>query len=248
MPRLRSLFASAGAGVLLCFAATSVDACRQALVLGLDVSLSVNRFDFALQRSGLADALTDEAVMQALLAGPEQPVTLAVFEWSGQFNQTLLVDWTVIDSAATLQEIALVLREAPQGLRSGRTGLGAAMVYARDLLRQRPDCAVWTVDISGDGVNNNGVDPSRVRALMQAEDIGVNALVIEQPLVTPEPGTPSLSTYFAANVIVGPQAFAEVIHDFESYGAAIRRKLLRELEPVVGQAPRKTPRRLAQLP
>lgn len=246
MPCMTIRFATACAGLLLGVFAVPADACRQALVLGLDVSLSVNRFDFALQRQGLANALTDETVMQALLAGPEQPVELAVFEWSGQFNQTLLVEWTVIDSEALLQEIAQVLREAPQGMRSGRTGLGAAMLFARDLLKQRPNCAVWTVDISGDGPNNNGIAPARVQAQMQADGIGVNALVIDQPIVAPEPGAPSLSAYFASDVIVGPQAFVEAIYDFESYGAAIRRKLLRELEPVVGEGPGL--RRFAYLP
>lgn len=238
MPFCTRRIVSACAGLLLGLVVLPASACRQAIVLGLDVSLSVNRFDFALQRQGLANALTDEAVMQALLAAPDQPVQLAVFEWSGQYNQNLLVDWTVIDSAASLRKIAQVLREAPQGVRSGRTGLGAAILYARDLLKQRPTCAIRTVDISGDGVNNSGIEPARVKAQMQADGIGVNALVIDQPVMQPAPGAAPLGAYFASDVIVGPQAFVEVIHDFESYGAAIRRKLLRELEPVVGEGKR----------
>ena len=224
-------------GMLVASAARAADDCRQALVLGLDVSLSVNRFDFALQRDGLAQALTDDAVMQALLASPRRPVEMAVFEWSGQFNQTLLVNWTRIDSAARLQSIANTLRTRPQGLRSGRTGLGAAMLYARDLLRQRPNCAIWTLDISGDGASNNGIAPERVQPHLQIENIGVNALVIERRWAHVAPDAPPLSQYFQHSVIVGPDAFVETIFDFDSYAAAIRRKLLRELEPVVGQGP-----------
>nr|WP_317056142.1 DUF1194 domain-containing protein [Roseovarius sp. W115]MDV2929739.1 DUF1194 domain-containing protein [Roseovarius sp. W115] len=44
--------------------------CAHALVLGLDVSLSVDAQDFALQRQGLANALLDPAVSDAMLHMP----------------------------------------------------------------------------------------------------------------------------------------------------------------------------------
>ncbi|MEM9239925.1 MAG: DUF1194 domain-containing protein, partial [Pseudomonadota bacterium] len=81
-------------------------ACRQALLLGLDVSLSVDPQDFTLQREGLSSALLDATVQEAMLRGPGH-MELAVFEWSGSFDQKMLIDWTVIDSPATLHQIAL---------------------------------------------------------------------------------------------------------------------------------------------
>lgn len=195
-------------------------------------------FEFALQRGGLAAAVEDPEVVQALTA-PGGHVKLAVFEWSGQFNQTLLVDWTAVQGPETLADISIRLRDAPQGIRSGRTGLGAAMLFARDQLR-RVECAVLTVDISGDGANNNGPRPSEIRQALEPEGVTVNALVIE-----PEATGPSgLTRYFQDNVISGPGAFTETIRGFKNYEDAIRRKILRETAPAFVQ--QRTPERLGK--
>lgn len=201
------------------------------MLLGLDVSLSVNTIDFGLQRNGIAEALTDESVIQAMIAPRGNHVELAIFEWTGQFNQKLLVDWTVIDSPQKLRDIATALRESRQTMRSGRTAIGAAMLYARDLLATRTHCANLTLDISGDGPNNNGLRPQRAQGAMEAIGIVVNALVIE-----PKEGSDALSRYFYERVIVGSTAFVETIYGFDSYADAIRRKILRELTPYVSDA------------
>jgi len=120
---LRRFRKIAALGLILAPPGAAADTCRQALILGLDVSLSVDVFDFALQRGGLVRALEDPQVVDALTA-PGGNVMLAVFEWSGQFNQTLLVDWTQVEGPQTLAALSIQLRDAPQGIRSGRTGLG----------------------------------------------------------------------------------------------------------------------------
>lgn len=230
-------------------------ACRQALLLGLDVSLSVDPHDFTLQREGLSSALLDPAVQEAMLRGPDH-MEFAVFEWSGSFDQKMLVDWTVIDSPATLQRIALTLLSSTQETRSGRTALGAALSHARDLLLTRSHCETLTLDISGDGVNNSGYRPETVRDELEEVGIGVNALVIEG---TPdqqfehEPSLNQLTDYFYENVITGPSAFVEAIVGFSGYQEAIQRKLLRELVPSMVEhrpvGPRSGPQReLAWMP
>ena len=209
-------------------------ACRQALILALDVSLSVDLGEFRLQREGIARALEDEQVAQAMIRAVDRPMEFAVFEWTGEFNQNLLVDWTVIDGRPALARIATQLRETEQTLRSGRTGLGAAMLHAHELLVARRHCARLTLDISGDGRNNNGPQPRAARPVLDAAGITVNALVIE-----PERASLALSRYFLDHVIAGPEAFVETIYGFDSYAEAIRRKLLRELLPQLsGRAPR----------
>lgn len=218
---------------------SSASSCRQALILALDVSLSVDGRDFTLQRQGLSSALLNPAVQHAMLRGPDH-MELAVFEWSGSFDQHLIVDWTVIDSPATLQRIALTLLEAQQETRSGRTALGAALTHARDLLLDRSHCETLTLDVSGDGVNNSGYAPETVKNDLERLRIGVNALVIE---ATPdqqfedEPSVGQLADYFYNNVITGPSAFVEVIIGFDAYQEAIQRKLLRELVPSMVRHP-----------
>jgi len=220
--------------------------CAHALVLGLDVSLSVDADDFTLQRQGLANALLDAEVADAMLHMPGGHVELAVFEWSGEFDQVLLVNWTIIDSSTTLLAVAQTLREHPPMDRTGRTAIGAAMLFAKELMAQRPNCTRHTLDISGDGPNNQGPAPQLIRVQMQSAGYIVNALVIENNFNDPEPSaSPPLGPYYRDNVITGPASFVEKIFGFENYQEAMRRKLLRELRPSIAQARPGTPDRSA---
>ncbi len=54
--------------------------CRQALVLALDVSGSVDHKEYHLQLAGLADALVDPEVQNLVLAIPMAPLDLIVFK------------------------------------------------------------------------------------------------------------------------------------------------------------------------
>ncbi|MEL6103903.1 MAG: DUF1194 domain-containing protein, partial [Pseudomonadota bacterium] len=76
-----------------CLALPAWGDCRLALLLALDVSSSVDMVEDDLQRGGLAAALVAPEVRAAFLAGPD-PVALAVFEWSGRYNQEIILDWT----------------------------------------------------------------------------------------------------------------------------------------------------------
>ena len=80
--------------------------CRQALVLALDVSLSVDLGEFRQQRHGLATALPDPLVRAAMIGSPDAVLDLAIFEFSGAYDQALLVDWTAIDSDVALAAVA----------------------------------------------------------------------------------------------------------------------------------------------
>ncbi|MEL7257038.1 MAG: DUF1194 domain-containing protein, partial [Pseudomonadota bacterium] len=216
--------------------AAKAQSCAHALLLGLDVSLSVDAQDFALQRQGLANALLDPDVSDTILHMPGGHVELAIFEWSGQHDQNLLINWTVLDNPSALQAVAQDLMTLSQMDLTGRTGIGAAMLYAHDLMLERPRCARHTFDISGDGHNNSGPAPESIRAQMDAQSFIVNALVIENNFNDPEPSaSPPLGPYFRDHVITGPAAFVEIIFGFENYEEAMRRKLLRELRPAIAR-------------
>lgn len=213
-------------------AAVSAEGCRQALALGLDVSLSVDPLEFRQQREGLANALLDPQVMQAMIGDPGARIEFAVFEWSGAYDQAILVDWTRVDNAAVLGTIAETLLESPQLERTGRTAIGSALLFGRDLLLQHGQCDHLTLDISGDGVNNNGPHPLNVRPLLENAGIQVNALLIVSSDASGWTAS-DLTEYYRFNVITGPAAFTETIYDFKDYGEAMRRKLLRELTPQI---------------
>lgn len=206
--------------------------CRQAIALGLDVSGSVDAREYRLQLDGLASALSHAEVRAALLANPEIPVDLAVFEWSAPEYQRLLVNWTRVQNADTLTRIVAKLRQTARQSSPPVTGLGQAILYGKTLLDQRQACWKRTLDISGDGRSNSGPNPRDVRKSLG--NITLNALVIGAD--APHGGDlrqaqiAELSAYFGAVVIYGPDAFVETALGFESYETAMIRKLLRELQ------------------
>lgn len=216
--------------LFLLLAAGPAQACRLALALGFDVSSSVDAVDYELQRGGIVAALQAPEVRRAFLA-PGDPVALAVFEWGGRRRQELVADWRLIRTDADLDAVAAAVA-AREGLRPWEpTAIGAALTYALDLFGDAPACAARTLDLSGDGQNNDWLGPQRIYAREDFGDLVVNGLAIgghESDIVA----------YYAREVIRGPGAFVVPAAHHTDFPAAIRRKLERELSgPVFGQSP-----------
>ncbi len=229
---------AAALAVLLVMLATVGRAnCRQALALALDVSGSVDAREYRLQIGGVATALDAPQVREKLLAMPSAPVRLMVFEWSGPGDQAVLVPWTIIDSATTLDEVIALLRATTRRDATPGTALGVAMKEGqRQLLLQR-ECWKLTLDISGDGKSNLGPRPRDVRERIDDGSVTINALVIgvDDPnngdIRQAEIG--ELSSYFQAEVIMGPNAFVQTAIGFSDYARAMTEKLIRELDGLV---------------
>ncbi len=215
--------------LLALLATPASSACRLALALAIDVSRSVDARDYAIQRQGLLAALADPVIVDAFLK-PEDRVALAVFEWSGQAQQDIVVDWTEVAGEADLARIRdriAVHRRAADHLP---TGLGAALDFGRSLLDRAPGCLARTLDISGDGRSNDGRRPEDVYA---AEDFG-EMLVNGLPIGGHEA---DIAIYYRAQVIRGQGAFVEIARTEDDYPRAIRRKLEKELtEQLLGRA------------
>ena len=235
---LRRVVNTAICGLALVLAFSPALACRQALILGLDVSRSVDSVEYTLQRQGLAAALTDRQVMALIVGPPGAQVELLIFEWSGHTHQRLIVGWTTIDAPETLRAIAATLANTPRSAANRPTAIGAAMLYAGARFRERPGCAKQTLDLSGDGKSNDGTDPHLVKPRMARAGVVVNGLVIgnqgDEQFTGPS-NTTLLRNYYLAQVITGPGAFIETAQGYRDYAEAIKRKLLRETIPAVAQ-------------
>lgn len=192
-----------------------------ALVLAMDVSSSVDAEEDRLQRLGLAAALRAPEVEAAFFSSPE-PVALQVFEWSGQRNQTDLLAWTLIETPADLRRVENLLANSARATTDMPTAMGYALGYASIKLQKAPACLFQTIDMAGDGVNNDGFGPSSAYAAFPFESVTVNGLVIT------EPGE-SVESYYQDEVIRGPLAFIEIANGFDDFENAMRRKLVREL-------------------
>ena len=206
--------------------------CRLALVLALDVSSSVDAREDALQRGGLAAALVAPEVQRAFFAEPA-PVALAVFEWSGRYNQHLVADWRLVDSPTVLRSTAATIAGSARSETEFPTAMGHALGYAAGLLARAPACTAQTVDVAGDGTNNDGFGPRLAYTEFAFGGVTVNGLVVD---VGDDEGEIALVEFFHAEVLRGPGAFVEVAQSFDQYEEAMRRKLEREVRPrMVGQ-------------
>jgi hypothetical protein len=194
-----------------------------ALSLGLDVSSSVDAREYALQVGGMAAALRDPGVAEAFLA-PGAPVALHVFEWSGRGQQSVRLDWAWIESAADLEAAAARIEAGERRFSRYPTALGNAMLFGAEALAAREACAERVLDLSGDGEANDGVAPEAAKRSPLFEGITVNGLVIGVARSV-------LARHYERFVIHGPGAFVEQAEDHADFGRAMRRKLIRELQP-----------------
>ncbi|WP_283646317.1 DUF1194 domain-containing protein [Marinovum algicola] len=218
--------------LLALWAGAAAANCRLALVLAVDVSASVNASEHQLQRQGLAAALTDDAVAEAILEG-SGPVALAIFEWSGRQQQQVLQDWLLLDSAEDLTAVADRVRRLPRSYSEFPTAMGYALGFAAGLLQRAPVCLRQVVDVSGDGITNEGFRPQLAYRHFPFDGVTVNGLVVtgDDTRVVP---------YYRQEVLRGRRAFLEEAQGFEGFEAAMTRKLYRETrELVLGVTPQR---------
>lgn len=212
-------------------------ACRQALALGLDVSGSVDADEYRLQLDGLATALNSADVQDVLFIQPDAPIQILVYEWSGPQDQSIVVPWTPIITAADLAQVTTTLRGHPRVPAAPTTAVGSAMLAGFGYLEQRGTCWKRTLDLSGDGQTNTGPRPQDISQERTPTGVIVNGLVIGSGDMRGDDerfaDIKELSSYYSSYVVRGPGSFVEVALGFEDYAAAMERKLLRELASLV---------------
>ncbi|MDA7964248.1 DUF1194 domain-containing protein [Ruegeria sp.] len=206
----------------------AAEQCRLALALALDISVSVDEAEDILQRQGLAAALIAPEVQEAFFSSP-LPVALAVYEWSGRTAQHLILDWTMIETEADLLLAATTVQQSIRSDSGSATAMGHALAFGASLMQQAPRCLFQTIDLSGDGTNNDGYGPDLAYKHFPFENTVVNGLVIN---AADFEGELFLIPFFENNVLHGPGAFLEIAQGFEDFERAMRRKLERELKGV----------------
>ena len=96
------------------------------------------------------------------------------------------------------------------------------------------------IDVSGDGVNNQGFGPDLAYKHFPFDNITVNGLVIEGH-------DQQVTQYYRREVLRGPGAFLEIAQGFEDFERAMSRKLYREINDLMlGALPHPTPHPLPQ--
>ena len=213
--------ASLAIGLLL--SPAPAGACALELILAVDVSGSIDSNEFALQTNGLADAFENPSLIAAI-AELEGGMMVTMTHWSGSTRNRQMTGWRQLTDAASMARFAAEVRASRRAWRNYSTAIGEALAHAAEVSATVPEtCKRRVIDISGDGVSNEGRAPSMVSDALEAQGYTINGLVIRG--ADPDP-----VAHFRSQVIAGPGAFVEIAADYADYPRAILRKLLREID------------------
>ncbi len=200
------------------------------VVLAVDVSYSMDPEEQQLQREGYIAAITSREFMQAIKAGAHGKIALIYFEWAGSHHQQIIVPWRLIDGPESVDSFSADIGRA-RYTRQSRTSISSALLFGAPLFDGSGFRGIRRViDVSGDGVNNNGPLVTVARDEVVGKGITINGL----PIILKRPNASTmdidqLDIYFEDCVIGGPGAFVIPIRERNQFRDAIRTKLLLEI-------------------
>lgn len=197
------------------------------LVLAVDASGSVDDREYALQLKGIAQGFRDAAVRQAISAGPLKRIAVNLLVWAEPQVPKDSTGWFVIASAEEAERFATTVEAFPRR-QTGSTAIGEGIAAAlRAIDGNGIEAARAVVDVSGDGRESSAreytVLVDQARAMAISRGVVINGLAIQN-----EVG--DLADYYRRYVQAGPDSFVLAVKDYESFAAAMRLKLLREIE------------------
>ncbi|MGO4506283.1 DUF1194 domain-containing protein [Bradyrhizobium sp. MOS001] len=206
------------------------------LVLAVDVSYSMDPGELLLQREGYAEAIVSNEFLQAIKAGRNRRLALVYVEWSGPSDQKIIVPWRLIDSRESAAAVAAEIAKAPVRMGS-RTSISGAINFALPLFDADPYRGLRRViDVSGDGVNNDGSPVTIARDAALARGITINGLpIMLEGRLSSQMDIDDLDLYYEDCVIGGAGSFMVTIRSRDGFKEAIRTKLVLE---VAGGVPR----------
>jgi len=220
-----------------------------ALIVAVDVSNSVDEQRYRLQMEGIAEALEDPDVIQAIVGGAKGGILFSLITWADRPKVNL--PWTYISNAAEARAAAKRVRALRR--QSGEfTCMSRMMRFVSDkIVPQIPAKAVKVVlDISGDGRDNcNEEEPvDAVRDELVKYGVTVNGLPIleagaEEAVVPGAAPTHSylpeeqkrtpLEEWYRAHVKGGAGSFVLPANGYADFGRAIRQKFVLEVSSLL---------------
>jgi hypothetical protein len=201
-----------------------------ALVLSADASGSIDEAEFALQRDGIAGAITDPEVMAAIKGGRTGKIAVTLVEWGSPGAAVQVVGWHIIGGEERAQDFAMDVRNAPRAPQS-YNAIGDGMALGIALIANCP-CkpARKVIDVSGDNPDMRSAIPSTLaRDSAVKHGITVNALAILQDGRLGPNGRPWLVEVYEQQVIGGFGAFVIPAQTRADFARALRQKLIQEI-------------------
>jgi hypothetical protein len=207
------------------FSQFGVNQVDTALVVSVDVSNSVDDTRYKLQMEGIAAALEDKSVVDAILTGPNSSIMLSLVTWADRPKVSL--PWTRIGSREDAAEVARRIRKLPKEGGEFTCVSGMMRMIADKVVTQIPMKAQRVVvDVSGDGKDNCNREetPDMVRDELVASQVIINGL----PILEGE-DKESLEQWYRDNVMGGTGSFVLPANGFSDFGRAIRQKFVIEI-------------------
>jgi hypothetical protein len=211
-----------------------------ALVVSVDVSNSVDEGRYRLQMEGIAKALEDPSVVDAIAGGPNGGILFSMVTWADK--PFVAVPWTRITGRAEATELAARIRKLPQQ--------GGEFTCMTKMLRSANDKIVpqipgkagrIVIDVSGDGPDNCNADEpiDKVRDELVANGVTINGLPILLDSPGAEPGSTQaaapgsdglkIDDWYRAHVQAGNGSFVLPAQGYADFGRAIRQKFVIEV-------------------
>jgi hypothetical protein len=196
-----------------------------ALVVAVDTSNSVDDYRYHLQVEGIAKALEDPGVINAITSGPQGGIFFSLVEWADR--PQLDIPWVRISSANDAKRVAGLVRGLPRN--PGNFTCMATMMrsVADKVVTQVPAKATRVVvDVSGDGKDdcNSEVPVEALRDEIVGYGITINGL----PILEGDEAT-TLEAWYREHVMGGVGAFVLPANGFADFGRAIRQKFVVEI-------------------
>jgi hypothetical protein len=215
------------ATILLCVSPARAEdnAVDLKLVLAVDASGSVDQHEYALQLGGIAAAIRDPAVREAIRSGPKKRIAVNVTVWAQHEVPKDSTGWSILATDADIERFAALVAAFPRRVNGG-TGMGAGLAAALHALEKAGlEAPREIVDVSGDGAESPARDyvvmMPQARQMAMARGVVVNGLAIL--------GEADVEEWYRRNVLVGQGSFLIVAQDYDDFAEAMRRKLLREI-------------------
>ena len=234
----QSILTMIGIGALSVNTAQAVDVDTELLLL-VDVSGSVNTSEYDLMMGGYEAAFRDGSVLSAIQGGNQGSVAVSLVFWSGSNQQSVGVDWMLIDDSTSANALADAIGATTRPF-SGSTALGSGLTYAIDTFGVETgaadngfNSAAQIIDVSGDGEDNNTPpSPNYAVNVQNARDSAIAAGVdMINGLPIGNAGG-SLDLYYQNNVIAGSAggvaAFTQTAATFGDVQTSLTNKLVAE--------------------
>jgi hypothetical protein len=201
------------------------------LILAADVSGSVNATRYKTQQDGYLEALGDPRVLDVIRELDPPVLALTFIAWAR--DQEVMVPWTRVHDAATMDQFRDRLHSTQRGRVGINTLISRALVFCDRQFDREFTGGRKVIDVSGDGDDNQGIfNLHEVRDALIAKGVVINGLpiIVKPPEYIFPPQPPEgLEVYYRRHVVGGDGHVVIESIGFDNFKQAILQKLLLEI-------------------